>query len=306
QLPWVIYPEHCTWTDGQLDTDCQVMYEVDHTAPPVESLNFKAVKKGAVNGEVLTQISTRSNGLPVGIIASPVATGTELQFVALRSVQMTGMQLSLSSVLFDQATKMRSGRLAVSGQNYFADDELGVLNVAWVGTGGHNVEEGEVLFTAVVGHDAPQNVTEMIRFRGVFQDQFYTIDRQPLPVALGWLHTTTSTAPPVVLVDAVLASEDPGYGKAGLREDVQAGTWTLRPNPMSETAVLAFTAATDGQGQLVIYSSDLREVAVEQLEVIEGANQVVIDRDRLAGAGMYYFHLQVAGQTQTGKFVLID
>ncbi|MDX1406862.1 MAG: T9SS type A sorting domain-containing protein, partial [Saprospiraceae bacterium] len=306
-LPWLIYPEACTWTDGQLDPECGIMVEVDHTAPPAEAVNFKAVKKGDVNGDVLTQLNNRSNGLQLGVLAKATYRGSELQLIALDQAVMTGMQLSLASSLFDEETVVvQSGKLSVGDQNYFADAEFGTLNVAWVGTGGLQISEGDVLLTIELAHDALQPVADAIRFRGVYPDQYYTSDRQPMPVNLRWLNVPEVSVDQTVLSAATGITEDAGTGKAGQQVAGIVAGLVVQPNPMTVSSVVRFESSQEVQGQLSVFGADSREVMAVPLNITRGVNDVVIRADQLSGAGVYYFRIQAGDQTQTGKFVVID
>ena len=300
-LPWLFYPETCTWENGALD-NCDVLVEIDHTAPPTAALNFGAVKKGDINGDVLTDMNVHAApGLILDVEVETVTGGSMLHFVAQNDQELAGFQVALSSVLFGtQQIDIESGTVAMSTQNFFADAELNTLNISWISSSTESVDHGDRMFSVYVAHQRPVDITRFVQFSGVYQDQMYTSGLRALPIGLNWALSSTPVG----------VSE---FGNAGQRRSqlnaagaMHVDNVQVMPNPMQTTSRISFEANASGEANFVVYSSDLKLMHSQVIAVHAGTNAFELHASSLSSAGLYYYQISAGEQQYTGKIALID
>lgn len=304
-MDWVFYPEHCGWEENSLAPECTTV-EIDHTDPPADPVDFLAVKKGDVNGDVLTDISMHASTALVGVEAVSDGDEAYLEFTALRDLGASGLQLSLKSEAFDQSNdvQLMGGVLNMSRSNYYVDEDFGTLNIVWLSASQQAIREGDLLFTVQIGRIKASDVTRAIKLRGIYRDELYTTDRVALPANLKWVNTgdVNNAVPEVsdMRDDRASVSIDRERTSVLLLADV-----SVAPNPMRDESVITFTTEEAVSGVFEVYSTDMRRIAFRKIDFNRGVNQIVLTADDLRGEGIYHYRITAAGKNFTGKIAHI-
>jgi hypothetical protein len=79
-----------------------------------------------------------------------------------------------------------------------------------------------------------------------------------------------------------------------------------QPNPFSETTAIRFRLPAEGRARLNIYSAEGRLVRTIIGDYSAGVNTVVIRKDELGNAGVYWYELETTGYGDRKKLILID
>lgn len=79
-----------------------------------------------------------------------------------------------------------------------------------------------------------------------------------------------------------------------------------QPNPFSEVTTVRFRLPADSRARLNIYSAGGRLVRTIIGDYSAGVNTVVIRKDELGQAGVYWYELETAGSSDRKKLILID
>ena len=79
-----------------------------------------------------------------------------------------------------------------------------------------------------------------------------------------------------------------------------------QPNPFSENTAIRFRLPAESRARLNIYSAEGRLVRTIIGDYASGMNTVVIRKDELGQAGVYWYELETAGYSDRKKLILID
>ncbi len=78
------------------------------------------------------------------------------------------------------------------------------------------------------------------------------------------------------------------------------------PNPFKESTEIKFRLKSDSDIHLTIYDVTGKVVRIIDFSAAAGINNFKLNKNQLAGPGMYYFQLDANNESATGKLVLID
>lgn len=312
-MGWLFYPEECPWNTDLIEPECDLMVSIDKDNPPTGPVNFLAVKKGDINGDVLTDLTIHagSNAL-VGLEPVEDAQGSVIRFRALQDMDASGLQLSLSSFLFNQTGSVHfaSGTMHLGSQNYYVDDEDELANVVWLSSSADIIREGDVLFTARITHSHSMDITRAIKLRGAYRNEIYSADRVPFALNMRWMAPQddvpqvpyTTQAREGLAEQNVNGGLSPQMGEAGYNtRDIVLGEVEVAPNPMRESTVITLTYDRAAKGTFEVFGADHRQIIAEQKDVVRGVNKIHLQDTDLAGPGIYYFRIVVDGQAFEGK-----
>ena len=79
-----------------------------------------------------------------------------------------------------------------------------------------------------------------------------------------------------------------------------------QPNPFSETTAIRFRLPSESRARLNIYSAEGRLVRTIIGDYGSGMNTVIVRKDELGQAGVYWYELETTGYSDRKKLVLID
>lgn len=79
-----------------------------------------------------------------------------------------------------------------------------------------------------------------------------------------------------------------------------------QPNPFSETTAIRFRLPSESRARLNIYSAEGRLVRTIIGDYGSGMNTVIVRKDELGQAGVYWYELETTGYSDRKKLILID
>jgi len=78
------------------------------------------------------------------------------------------------------------------------------------------------------------------------------------------------------------------------------------PNPFSEETLIQFATNLAGQANIYIMNVNGQQVYRSNMQVTPGTHQFTINRDILNTSGIYYYQVEVNGNNQTKKLIVLD
>jgi hypothetical protein len=305
-LDWTFYPNDCSWNEESFGPDCALLVEIDRFAPPTAAIDFIGIKKGDINGDMLTELTGRGQGYNIDLYVVEGPMGSKVKFIAAQDMDVSGLQLSLQSGLFraDHTTNFVSGAIQMTAGAHYMDVDNGTLSILWLSGRDQIIPKGNTLFTLDIAHARNINVRSAIALKGAIKNRAYTFDQRPASLNLKWLDEDVEYS------DGEWQSEqnDDVYGVeysgAGVIREFES--LEVVPNPMRDQATIFFSAEVDVTGRIDIYSADLKSVWSQDMGIVPGTNTIRLSASDLVGPGVYYFRITGENHTSTGRFIQLD
>ncbi|MFM7155553.1 MAG: cohesin domain-containing protein, partial [Bacteroidota bacterium] len=258
--------------------------------------DFIGVLLGDVNGDVVPNFggiggTDYASDLNFRINNRSLSAG-EIVTVPFRAVNFNNLQAYQFTISFDPEKLdfqgATPGVLSGISSGSFGTNMLdqGLIGTAWTGGKAETYGENDVLF--------------YLTFRAIEQterlsDVLRATDDVAARMAVDGFGNTSG-------VDLEFASTTSGNEPA----DNHFTLFQNQPNPFSETTAIKFRLPAESRARLNIYSAEGRLVRTIIGDYSSGLNTVVIRKDELGQAGVYWYELETAGFSDRKKLVLID
>jgi len=305
-LDWTFFPADCEWGEGSFAPDCNLMVEVDKDNPTKDPINFIGVKKGDVNGDMMTELTGHAQGLDVKLAVQQRDVTTRIYFLPTREVELSGLQLSLTSALFKgSGIDILSEGLELRGGSYMIDRVSGKLNVLWLAGNTKVVGENEALFAIDLPKTTYDRLRASLNFKGDFRDLAFDPGMAASKVRMSWrgeavdLQSFDREGQDLSGIDLSVEEENSVRVTEGISAEIV-------PNPVTTQAVAFYESNVDGEILFEVYSSDLRQVISRDVSVVRGTNSIVFDTGNLTGPGIYYYRITSGANMLSGKFISLN
>ena len=249
---------------------------IENLQSNLTSADFLGIKIGDVNGSVMESIAepspddpdihihVRRTFLPSGIV--------RFDFISAMDETLHGLQLDLG-VTGGNVIDVKSGVIDLEGSHAAIEQ----LRVIWISEHGHDVEQGDVLFSALVAPSA-QSLPMITVARTELRSEAYFAegDHEIRSVKL-----------------EMIAQED------------HARQLLIMPNPFRNKTMVRFESGKDGHAILTMFDVTGRLLHSEAIKVSAGINEITIDAHELRiDQGLVICQLQMDGALSTGKVIL--
>jgi hypothetical protein len=301
-MPWEFYPANCEWlANGNPACDFQV--EIIRTESHDDPIDFIGYKLGDINGDIMHNPGNRAvYHYPVGVKYDDALNA--YVFIALENADLLGMQMSLKTTLSGGPRPLAGGELNIASQNCYLDTDNQLVNMSWVAATVEHITKGDVLFTMdVPAFYAKGNGSWG---KGIYRNEVYFTDRQPIPVELRMLDEVqteggviASSAEPLELGENIMA-------RSGIAGQISVIEPFFAPNPMTEAGILYFRLNQAEQVNLDVYSASQQLMISRKSDGTKGVNEFVITANELGLPGVYLYRLTVGGDTHTGRIMYVD
>jgi FlaG/FlaF family flagellin (archaellin) len=258
--------------------------------------DFIGVLLGDVNGDVVPNFSgiggtDYAQDLRFRLNNRTLNTG-EIVTIPFRAANFNNLQAYQLTISFDPEKLdfqgATPGMLAGISSGSFGVNMLdqGLIGTAWTGGKAETYGEDDVLF--------------YLTFRVVEQterlsDVLLATDDIAARMAVDGFGNTSG-------VELEFATATSGNEPA----DNSFALFQNQPNPFSETTAIRFRLPAEGRARLNIYSAEGRLVRTIIGDYSAGVNTVVIRKDELGNAGVYWYELETTGYGDRKKLILID
>ena len=305
-LEWTFYPSDCHWSQESFTPDCQYMVEIDRFNPPVEAIDFIGIKKGDINGDMLTELTGHGQDYNINLHVVEGPMGSKVHFIAAQDMDVSGLQMSLLSGLFrsENTTDFVSGAIRITAGSHYFDVDNGAVSLLWLSGRDQVLTEGSTLFTLDIAHTRDIDVRSSIGLRGTIKNRAYTFDQRPAALILNWMDENvqyTGDEWQAEQNNDVNNVEFVGEGVALEFESLE-----VVPNPMRDQTKIYFSAELDVKGRIEVYSADLKLVWSQKMAITSGTNIMQVLATDLTGPGVYYFRITGGNHNSTGRFIQLD
>jgi len=254
----------------------------ENLAQSVYGSDFIGVKIGDVNGSVIpnTTIGRRSarsaEKLDFNVEALSNGDQITVNFKAADFDNVEGFQFGLD---FGDLNfiDFKSGAIELSESNFGTQwTERSLLNVSWNNLD-HSVQEGSILFSLIFDATSDINIEEVLSLSNrLIQAEAYPKGEDIVGINLNFQA-------------AALANFD-------LFQNV--------PNPFANETQIGFQLASDTQAEIAIFDVSGKQIHNIKGEFAKGLNNVTINRNELAGSGVYIFQIITKDWTASKRMVL--
>ena len=317
-LPWLFYPEECEWIDGQLDSECHTDVSIDKDNPPLGELNFIGVKKGDVDGTLLTELTGHSpSGLDLVLnVSQPDASGSvKVSAVAENTLSIAGFQMSMISDWFgsDSDLLFHEGRINVRSNDYRIEADDRSFNLSWLASRELFINAGDELFSFEIDGRSADRIMKEVNLEGMFQDQVYLVNQSALPLTLSWGRVAVSGGDQEAEEELSTGSDyvRPGFehntGRISNDPTALAMMDGLKvwPNPTYGETLISFNAAEEGEVRVEVFTGNLSMVHNADHIMVKGMNEIVVPASAFDTPGVYYFRISGASEALTGRVVFM-
>ena len=268
------------------------VYNINNFSGNMDSVQFVAVKIGDVNDSAAPNHFTQPNEDRSGEMLKLKAAGQQLEqggeyrvdFTVENFTEIAGYQFTLD---FDQNKleflRVEPGELASLSEANFGYRLLGegVLTTSWNDFEGNTLPDGAVLFSLVFQAKPAMELSHSLHISSDYtQAEAYHESGEILGIALEFENTPST-------------------------DNRQPLTVEVRPNPFRETTVIGFYLPEAREATLSVFDATGRLVKTAQGNFGEGYGEFLLNAGELPGQGAYFYRLQTAGETVTGKVVLV-
>jgi hypothetical protein len=298
-LPWEFYPADCEWLANG-DPACEFQVEIDHTAPPSDPMNFIGYKLGDINGDVMHNPGNRAAyQYPIGVKYDE--SRQAYVFIALETADLVGMQMSLKTSISGGPRPLAGGELNVASQNCYVDTDNEMVNMSWVAATVEHISKGDILFTM----DVPAfHAKKGAWGKGVYRNEVYFTDRQPVPVELRLLDAHQTESGLASISGETFESDASVFARSG--GSISVAEPFFAPNPMSEAGILYFRLDQAEEVNIEVYSASNQLMISKKTAGGKGMNEFVISATELGLPGVYLYRLTVGADAYSGRIMFVD
>ncbi|MFN7832360.1 MAG: cohesin domain-containing protein, partial [Bacteroidota bacterium] len=258
--------------------------------------DFIGVLLGDVNGDVVPNFSGIGGtdfAQDLGFrLNNRTLTAGEIVTIPFRAANFNNLQAYQFTISFDPGKLdfqgATPGVLTGISASSFGTNMLdqGLIGTAWTGGKAETYGENDVLF--------------YLTFRAIEQtdrlsDVLRATDDIAARLAVDGFGNTSG-------VDLEFSTATSGNEPA----EIGFTLFQNQPNPFSENTAIRFRLPAESRARLNIYSAEGRLVRTIIGDYASGMNTVVIRKDELGQAGVYWYELETAGYSDRKKLILID
>ncbi|MEO5906626.1 MAG: T9SS type A sorting domain-containing protein, partial [Saprospiraceae bacterium] len=276
-LSWVFFGDPCdpSSMEDLIDNDlfCHTGVEINHTGTFPAVAQFKAIKMGDVNGDMVNSawmIKTRTAANYDVAVRFNELNGTH-EFIATKDALVFGFQISVAA----KNLNLIEGILPVSANN-IAVDKQGISRISWGQTDAVNVKKGEILFSI-------ENLEE-----GFLPQELLVVDDESL---FPEIYTENFTNEKLRIVPFEIAQSGDTYESK------------VTPNPFTETTTLEITIPVGEEFTVTLYDMKGQELSNRKYISYTSKAEVQIGSDIIAIPGLYYYKVKSSIGELSGKFV---
>jgi hypothetical protein len=256
-------------------------YDIREIKENMSGIDFMSVKVGDIDATAATsllgnQLKSRSSGKAEIFVSGTKAKANEIVRVPIaldKAMTLSGIQLGL---IYDQdVMELVESELGFANKSQ-ADIVVknGQLKISWIEAKGEVVKDIAYLtFKAKKETD----IAEGIKL-GTFGSEGYTMDLET--------------------VDLVMRNDKSDKTKVSLFQNT--------PNPYAASTSISFFLPESMTTKLSIYDVQGRLVKQVSSNYENGMNYIIVDRDEVGKAGVYYYTLEAGNAIITKKMVIID
>ena len=257
--------------------------------------DFVAVRMGDVNGNIIPSFTTddvddRTGALRFDIPDRNYRAG-EMVEVAFKANDFTDRQAYQMTIAFD-AQKLRFEGFEKAALTEIAENNLGLtrvneglLTTLWVGREITTLQDGEILF--------------VLRFRAL--DDLSGLSKMMYPgsqITRAEAYTLGGDVQGIEFNFVRENAADPSEGSLALFQNY--------PNPFQSFTLISFTLPQAGDATLRIFDQHGRLARMFDQQFGQGLHTVRIEKSELGAPGVYWYELEMNGQRERRKMVLID
>ena len=274
-LKWVFFGGPCIpdSMDDLINTanECKDGVRIDHTGTFPVTIDFKAIKMGDVNGDMVNSalsITPRTT-TTFSLLTRELSNG-DVEIVLSEDTEIFGLQLSLEA----SNISLKEGMLPVSSANMASAD--GVTSLSWGQATPLSLKKGDVLFT---------------------------VSNIPHGVSLGQLlYFGEDGLYPEIYTENIKSEKIGFIPYSEIKSDINFES-KVSPNPFTDVTTLEVTIPVGEEFIVSLYNIKGQELYNRKYISYTAQAEIEIGSDVIQLPGIYYYKVRSSLGELTGKFV---